>query len=154
VLLVAAAARRRRIDQAAVLGMILVPVVLYPANYYIHFVFLLPLLATERRPTDVDPSPVSRLDAGVWLTLTVMCAAQYFTTLVPDLGLHFYLETVILFVMLSVLLGILVFEDVVAWVNREPAAVAIEAEKPLPSARMTSDPPESDRAAGTSGASS
>jgi hypothetical protein len=145
VVLVAAAARRRRIDQAAVLGMILVPVVLYPANYYIHFVFLLPLLATERRPTDADPAPASRLDGGVWLTLGVMCAAQYFTTLVPDLGLHFYLETVILFTMLSVLLGILVFEDVAAWVNREPATVAIEAEKPLPSARMTSDPPDSDR---------
>jgi hypothetical protein len=120
VVLVALAARRRRIDQAAVLGMILVPVLLYPANYYIHFVFLLPLLATERHPTEADPAPVSRQDAGVWLTLTGMCAVQYFTTLVPDLGLHFYLETVVLFAMLSLLLGILVFDDVAAWINREP----------------------------------
>jgi hypothetical protein len=127
VLLVALAARRRRIDQAAVLGMILVPVLLYPANYYIHFVFLLPLLATERRPTEADPAPVSRIDAGIWLTLTGMCAVQYFTTLVPDLGLHFYLETVVLFAMLSLLLGILVFEDVAAWVNREPTPEAVPA---------------------------
>jgi hypothetical protein len=132
VALVALAARRRRIDQAAVLGMILVPVVLYPANYYIHFVFLLPLLATERRPTEADPSPVSRIDAGIWLTLTGMCAVQYFTTLVPDLGLHFYLETVVLFAMLSLLLGLLVFEDVAAWINREPPPepVAVKADSP------------------------
>jgi hypothetical protein len=153
VLLVALAARKRRIDQAAVLGMILVPVLLYPANYYIHFVFLLPLLATERKPTDADPSPVSRLDAGVWLTLTAMCAVQYFTTLVPDLGLHFYLETVVLFAMLTVLLGVLVFEDVAAWVNREPVAVPVEADKldkPASAPLVKSDPP-SDRAAQVTG---
>lgn len=137
--LVALAARKRRIDQAAVLGMILVPVLLYPANYYIHFVFLLPLLATERKPTEQDPSPVSRTDAGVWLTLTAMCAVQYFTTLVPDLGLHFYLETVVLFAMLSVLLGILVFDDVAAWVNREPVLATPEKAAPPPSAESTPD---------------
>ncbi len=124
VALVVIAARRRRIDQAAVLGMILVPVLLYPANYYIHFVFLLPLLATERRPTTDGPTPVSRLDAGIWLTLTLMCALQYFTVPVPDLGLHFYLETVVLFVMLTVLLGLMVFEDARAWFDREPEAAS------------------------------
>jgi hypothetical protein len=145
VALVALAARRRRIDQAAVLGMILVPVLLYPANYYIHFVFLLPLLATERRPTEADPSPVSRTDAGVWLTLTGMCAVQYFTTLVPDLGLHFYLETVVLFGMLTLLLGILVFDDIVAWMNREPAPAATPAKADEPSPA-----PDDERAATTS----
>lgn len=132
VALVAIAARRRRIDQAAVLGMILVPVLLYPANYYIHFVFLLPLLATERKPTEEDPAPTSRLDAGIWLTLTGMCAVQYFTTLVPDLGLHFYLETVVLFAMLTLLLGIMVFEEVSAWMTREPELepALVKTEKP------------------------
>jgi hypothetical protein len=121
--LIVIAARSRRIDQAAVIGMLLVPILTYPANYYIHFVFLLPLIATERRPTEEDPAPTSRLDAGIWLTLTAMCSVQYFTTLVPDLGLHFYLETAVLFAMMSVLLGVLVFEDVAAWMRREPALV-------------------------------
>jgi len=118
--LVVLAARSRRIDQAAVIGMILVPVLTYPANYYIHFVFLLPLIGTERKPTADDPAPASKLDAGVWITMTAMCAVQYFTTLVPDLGLHFYLETMVLFATLNVLLGILVFDDVAAWMRREP----------------------------------
>lgn len=118
--LVALAARRRRADQGALLGMILVPVLTYPANYYIHFVFLLPMLATERRPTDAEPLPASRVDAGVWLTMLFMCAGQYFTVLIPDLGLHFYFETVVLFTTLTVLLGLLVKDDVVAWATMEP----------------------------------
>jgi hypothetical protein len=154
VALVALAARKRRIDQAAVLGMILVPVLLYPANYYIHFVFLLPLLATERRPTDADPSPVSRNDAGIWLTITGMCAVQYFTTLVPDLGLHFYLETVVLFAMLSLLLGIMTFEDIAAWMKREPAVAVTAASAHAPSEAPSPAPAPADPAlAGTAKAS-
>lgn len=122
--LVGLAARRRRMDQAALLGMILVPVLLYPANYYIHFVFLLPMLATEKKPTDASPLPTEGWDAGVWLTLLFMCAAQYFTVMIPDLGLHFYFETVVLFTTLTILLGILVKDDVVAWVNSRPEAVS------------------------------
>jgi len=117
--LVALAARGRRADQGALLGMILVPVLLYPANYYIHFIFLLPMLATERKPSADNPLPVTGWDGGVWLTLLFMCAAQYFTTMVTDLGLHFYFETVVLFTTLTILLGILVKDDVKRWL-REP----------------------------------
>jgi len=140
--LVVLAARSRRIDQAAVIGTILVPVLTYPANYYIHFVFLLPLIGTERKPTVDDPAPASKLDGGVWVTMTAMCSVQYFTTLVPDLGLHFYLETVVLFATLSVLLGILVFDEVAAWWRREPpleAAAAVTPEGPAPVASPTPD---------------
>jgi hypothetical protein len=52
VLLVGAAllaCRGLRLDQAALVGMALVPVVAYPANYYLHYVFLLPLVAEGRR---------------------------------------------------------------------------------------------------------
>lgn len=121
--LVALAARRRRMDQGALLGMILLPVLLYPANYYIHFVFLLPMLATERRPTAEAPSPVPFNEAGVWLTLLFMCAGQYFTTLITDLGLHFYFETVVLFTVLTLILAFLVKDDVVAWANTAPEPV-------------------------------
>jgi hypothetical protein len=122
--LVTLAARRRRADQGALLGMILVPVLTYPANYYIHFVFLLPMLATERQPTAEDPLPASLPDAGVWLTLLFMCAGQYFTVLITDLGLHFYFETVVLFTTLTVVLGLLVKDDVIAWGKAEPEAVS------------------------------
>jgi hypothetical protein len=111
VVMVVLAARKRRLDQCALLGMILVPVLLYPANYYIHFVFLLPLLATERAPEGPTGATLSRLDAGIWLLLCLMCAVQYFTVPVPDLALHFYLETVVLFAMLTILLGLLVYEE-------------------------------------------
>jgi hypothetical protein len=122
--LVGLAARRRRMDQAALLGMVLVPVLTYPANYYIHFVFLLPMLATERRPTAEEPLPTPGWDGGVWLTLLFMCAGQYFTVMVTDLALHFYFETVVLFTTLTLLLGILVKDDIVAWMRPEPEAVS------------------------------
>jgi hypothetical protein len=118
--LVLLAARGRRADQGALLGMILVPVLLYPANYYIHFVFLLPMLATERPPSEADPRPASLADAGLWLTLLFMCAGQYFTVMISDLGLHFYFETVVLFTTLTVLLALLVKDDVVAWATADP----------------------------------
>jgi len=41
------ACRRMRLDQAAVTGLMMVPVFFYPANYYCHYVFLIPLLATS-----------------------------------------------------------------------------------------------------------
>jgi hypothetical protein len=48
------ACRGRRLDQAAIIGTMMVPVFFYPANYYCHYVFLLPLLATRElaRPWD------------------------------------------------------------------------------------------------------
>jgi hypothetical protein len=96
--LVALAARGRRLDQAAILGLILVPVLLYPANYYIHLVFLLPLLATERA------GAVSPRGAFLWLVLLGMCAAQYFTVMETDRGLHFYFASVLLFAAVTALL--------------------------------------------------
>ena len=40
-----------------------------------------------------------------------LCAAQYFTVLVGDLGLHFYLATVLLFVAYTLLLAIMLQAD-------------------------------------------
>ena len=96
VALVVAACRGTRLDQAAILSLILVPVLFYPANYYIHFVFLLPLVMTETPDGVADP----------WIPLSVLglCAAQYFTVPVMPYGQHFYLATVLLFVALGALL--------------------------------------------------
>jgi hypothetical protein len=110
--MVVIAARKRRLEQGAMLGMILLPVVMYPANYYIHFVFLLPLIPFERKPANADDAPATAADAGVWLTLLAMCGVQYFTVLVPDLALHFYLETGVLFAMLTLVLFLLVWRDI------------------------------------------
>jgi hypothetical protein len=53
-----------------------------------------------------------------------MCAGQYFTTLVTDLGLHFYFETVVLFTTLTVMLGIMVKDEIAAWIAAPPDASA------------------------------
>jgi len=99
---VAIGARGRRPEQIAMLGMVLLPVLFYPANYYIHFMWVLPLIVIE------DPSnrerPVQTRDAWVWMCLLLLCGAQYWTTLVPDQPLHFYLGSVLLFAALTVML--------------------------------------------------
>jgi hypothetical protein len=109
---VALTCRRKSIEQAAIAGLVLVPVVFYAANYYLHIVCFLPLLAVERRPTAGDAAPASRSDAAIWLTLLGLCLAQYWTVLVTDLPLHFHLATVLLFAALAALLVILIRADV------------------------------------------
>jgi hypothetical protein len=132
--LIAIAARRKRPEQAALLGMILLPVLMYPANYYIHFVFLLPLLAEERADTARLQSGLTRMDAALWITLLGMCSAQYLTVLVEDLGVHFYQATALLFAALTTLLILLVRSEVAAsgWLADAPVA---EREPPAAAAR-------------------
>jgi len=92
--------RGRRLEHAALLGLLLVPVLLYPANYYIHFVFLLPLLATEQRRVEQggSPRPWTRADAGVLLSVLGICVAQYWTVLTQNARLHFIQSSLVLFV--------------------------------------------------------
>ncbi len=119
---VAFAARRRSLDHAAVLGMILTAVVFNPANYYIHFVCLLPILATERlvgggaARSAGTPEPLSPEDAGDgtepiapgeavgWIVSFLMCVALYWTVLTPDKDLHFQSATAIFFGAMAILL--------------------------------------------------
>jgi hypothetical protein len=99
------AMRGRPLEQAAIAGLILIPVVFYAANYYIHIVCLLPLLALERR---TEARVLSSSDAGIWLCLLGLCMTQYWTVLVGDMPLHFYLSTVLLFMALTVIVVLLV----------------------------------------------
>ncbi len=69
--LAVAASRRRHYHQAAMMGLLMIPVFFYPANYYCHYVFLLPLLAVDRKDTD------SRLFGWVALVLLAMSVALY-----------------------------------------------------------------------------
>jgi hypothetical protein len=106
--LVALAARGKRIEQAAMLGLVLVPTYLYPANYYIHIIFLLPLVAA---------------DAVVWIALLGLCASQYFTVLIADKAEHFYFATVLLFAAFLLMLGALVARQpfVARWLRSSPS---------------------------------
>jgi hypothetical protein len=96
--------------RSAILALFLVPVVFYPANYYLHLVYLFPLLAPEHPEDKVS-------GAWIWIALLLMCAAQYFTTLVSDLALHFYTSTVTLFAALFMIMIVLLRADpsVRAW---------------------------------------
>jgi hypothetical protein len=105
------AARQRALEQAAILGLLLVPVVFYAANYYIHVVCLLPLLVRERRGPE-GSTLLSPTDGWIWLTLLGLCLAQYWTVLVDDIGLHFHQATVLLFGALTVIVVALLRGDV------------------------------------------
>lgn len=80
--------------KVALLGIMMMPVAMYPANYYIHFIFLLALLVDEKK---VMENRWAREAAGkTWVILLAICAAQYFTVRETDLAIHFYNASVIL----------------------------------------------------------
>jgi len=97
--LVVLAARKRPPHEAAVLGVLLLPVVFNPANYYLHVVCLVAVLGRPR-------------GAGVvpWVALLGMCAASYFT-ISGDLDRHFRLDTWVLLGGLGVVLAAALLGD-------------------------------------------
>ncbi|MEM9196186.1 MAG: hypothetical protein AAGF12_43885, partial [Myxococcota bacterium] len=106
--LVIAGARRATPVQSALVGLMLIPAVFYPANYYSHFVWLLPMLAVESSAND---RPLRAADALLWMALLLMCGVQYFTVLAPDRVVHFWMEAAIQFgTFLTILL---------VWLSRE-----------------------------------
>ena len=122
--MVVVAARAKRPDQAALLALPLIPVLMYPGNYYLHLVFLLPLVVDELRVREPGDVPLAPAAAGVWAVLLLMCTAQYGAVLVlPDLPLHFYLNSVLLFAGLTAMLFFLVRERALAagWWQRARA---------------------------------
>jgi hypothetical protein len=109
VALVASASSRRKLEQAAILGLTLIPIVFYPANYYAHFVYLLPLLVVEK-PWKSE-APATPAGGVVWIAVAAMCAVQYFTVLEKDLDMHFNYASLILVLTLATVLVSLVLED-------------------------------------------
>jgi hypothetical protein len=109
VAMVASASSRRRLEQAAILGLTLIPIVFYPANYYAHFVYLLPLLAVEK--SWKSEAPTTSAGGVVWIAVTAMCAVQYFTVLEKDLDMHFNYASLILVLTLAAVLASLLVED-------------------------------------------
>jgi len=72
--------RRLRLDQVSIVGLMMIPVFFYPANYYCHHVFLLPLLATAAG----DPKRLTEPEGRTWFAyvssvVMAMGFVQYFT---------------------------------------------------------------------------
>jgi hypothetical protein len=86
--LIVYALRDQKPPQAAAYGVILLPVVLNPANYYLHAVFLLTVLGLEA--------------SLVWLALLLMCSASYLTSFTTDITVHFRWDTYVLLTALAV----------------------------------------------------
>jgi hypothetical protein len=80
--------------RAAAWGVALVPVWFNPANYYLHCVFLLCVLADELRR---EEDAVDLRSTLVWSALTLMCVVSFSTTFLTDTGTHFRVETYVLF---------------------------------------------------------
>jgi hypothetical protein len=97
------ATRHQRLEQAALLGLILVPVLLNPANYYLHLIFLFPMLLGE----DQSGQSATPRRALIWGCLLAMCVAQYQTVLEARRDLHYYHATLILFAVLLLLFALM-----------------------------------------------
>ncbi len=94
---------RRPAHSVALLGILMMPVLMYPANYYIHFVFLLPMLVKE--PLAVSGRFQREANGKVWMLILGLCSAQYFTVKESAVDLHFYNASVLL---MAATLGILI----------------------------------------------
>jgi hypothetical protein len=92
VVLVVLAARGRPLEEAMLLGLPLVFVLLHPVNYHGHLVFLLVLLAAR-------PAGERLLAAAA--PLLVMCVGGYWAVLDPDAVRRFELMSVLLFAALG-----------------------------------------------------
>ncbi len=91
------AARRAPPAEAAAWGVALLPLWLNPANYYLHSVLLLAVLASEDRAERAIGRPAA------WLILCAMCVASAFTSFDRDLPAHFQRDTIVLFAALGAL---------------------------------------------------
>jgi hypothetical protein len=71
-LLSLAAARGRDLRQAALIGMMMIPIYFYPSNYYLHYVFVLPMMM------DYSEEPVARKRwALVSFVVLAICVSEY-----------------------------------------------------------------------------
>jgi hypothetical protein len=100
------ASSERRFHHSALVALFMVPVIFNPANYYIHFICLIPMLAAERNRSGLlgEQPAIDVRDAIIWLTLLFICVAQYWSVLAKDLELHFQLATAILFTGIAAIL--------------------------------------------------
>ncbi|MEO8214080.1 MAG: hypothetical protein ABI560_12840, partial [Myxococcales bacterium] len=103
------AARRMRLEQVAMLGLLMIPVFFYPANYYCHYVFLLPLLGTRLDQTGARPleEPEGRtMFSRISMIVLAMGIIQVFTTWVAGDVKYTYQSIIILGAFALILLAL------------------------------------------------
>jgi hypothetical protein len=107
------AVRNKPLDQAAAIATVMIPMVFNPANYYAHFIYVLPVIAleTSRKDKASGSAPLSAYDGWIWGTLVLVCVAQYWTTLTTDLELHFESASVLLCGGIFVILVLILYRD-------------------------------------------
>ena len=88
----------------AVIALLLVPIIFNPANYYLHYFCLLPLLADELGVRAEGEKWMTERDATRWLLALGVCIAQYWTVLERDETLHFRYATALYFAAMGHLL--------------------------------------------------
>jgi hypothetical protein len=94
------AARRRPLHETAVLGLLLIPFLFYPSNYYCHFIFLLPMAFAPRDPQADD----DRTFGGGVLVLAAICFGQYLALEEGSSDLRYTYQTMVLLGGFSVIL--------------------------------------------------
>ncbi|HJZ86513.1 MAG TPA: hypothetical protein VKN99_15135 [Polyangia bacterium] len=129
VALVLLASRGKSYALSALLGLLLLPVVFNPANYYIHFIFLFPLLVPERTAAEIreGAAPLAWTDFLVWAVLLGLCVLLYWTVLAPNWELHFDLDTVFFFTTLTAILVTIAARDAAAGSARRAVPVSSQA---------------------------
>jgi len=108
------ACRGRRLEESALIGLLLIPFYFYPSNYYCHFVFLLPM-AVVRPSEDRD-----RTFARVFLVLAAMCIGQYFTLAGGWTDLRYTYQSFLLLIGFAVILFDLAWESLKLAPLRKP----------------------------------
>jgi len=99
------ACRGRKLEEVALIGLLLIPFYFYPSNYYCHFVFLLPLAVVGPR-VDQD-----RTFAVVYLSLAAMAVGQCFTLAEGWTDLRYTYQSFLLLIGFGVILGYLAWES-------------------------------------------
>jgi hypothetical protein len=112
------ACRGRRLEEASLIGLLLIPFYFYPSNYYCHFVFLLPL-AVVRPRLDRD-----RTFATVFLVLAAMCIGQYFTLAEGWTDLRYTYQSFLLLIGFGIILVQLAWESLRLAPLRKPLPAA------------------------------
>jgi hypothetical protein len=116
------ACRGRTLEEASLIGLLLIPFYFYPSNYYCHFVFLLPM-AVVRPKLDRD-----RTFALVYIVLAAQCIGQYFTLGEGWTDLRYTYQSFLLLIGFGIILTLLAWESLKLAPLLKPQTVISEAE--------------------------
>jgi hypothetical protein len=98
--------RKKRLEQAALFGLFLIPILFYPANYYCHYIFLLPMVMANGKKE-------FEKDFFTWTSMAILgiCFAQYYTLERGNTDLCFLQQSIILLVAFLAVLGSVAYEN-------------------------------------------